>query len=77
MERQKESLEKLTESQLNPIKAKFVEIESKLRESADRQILAPEARGTMQPSPPPSAGPTDGPARPEAIETSSGLPHCS
>jgi hypothetical protein len=73
MERQKENLEKLTESQLDPIKAKFVETESKLRESVDRQILAPEARGTMRPSPPPSAGPTVGPARPEAIEMSSGL----
>jgi polyhydroxyalkanoate synthesis regulator phasin len=48
MDRQKESLEKLTEtntrelgSQLDQMKAKFVEIESKLNESAERRTLAP------------------------------------
>jgi hypothetical protein len=80
IERQKENLEKLTEaktrevgSQLDQTKAKFVEIESKLNESAERQTLEPEASGAMHHSPPPSAHPTDDPARPEGIETSSGL----
>jgi hypothetical protein len=73
MERQKESLEKLTESQLDQIKAKFVEIKDRLQETADKQTSATEAIGTMHHSPPPSAGPTDGPVRTEVIEMSSGL----
>jgi hypothetical protein len=73
MERQRESLEGLTESQLDQIKAKFVEIEDRLQEIADRQTSATEASGTMPHSPPPSTGPTEGPARTEAIEMSSGL----
>jgi exonuclease VII large subunit len=79
MERQKESLEKLTEAntrevanQFDQMKAKFVEIESKLNVSAERQTLAPGASVVVHHSPPPSAAPTDGPTRTEAIETSSG-----